>query len=248
MWLIVGIEEEGLKTENSARKVPIPEMTLEALNEYIEENKITDYLFYSGSKTIHYNMFGFASKQFGAHCGYTEKELKEKIFRFYSLRHFYITMLERSSIKSDIIKYFSGHSVNIHNMNENYNNKEDLDDIFYEESGLQVIKYVNDLCQKVKDRYELMPIHTHIEQVALTDNKNKVNTYFADVLNDIDFENETHLYLCDLQDKNLLDNADDKNELINGLKKLLASETIDKRRYDDCIDYLTYTFKSNTDK
>jgi integrase len=74
------IGEQGLKTKNSKRKVPIPAVTLQALNEYIEENNITDYLFYSGSKGIHYNMFGFASNQFGAHCGYTEKELKEKTF------------------------------------------------------------------------------------------------------------------------------------------------------------------------
>lgn len=232
------IEAQGLKTRNAKRKIPIPEITLQALNEYIKENEITDYLFYTDSKTIHYNMFGFAKNQLGAHCGYTEKELKEKNIDFYSLRHFYKTLLTRSHIKDDIIEYFLGHSVNIRNMSENYNNREDLDDIFFEENGLQVIEYIDKQFHKVKEKYELLPVHTHIEQVSLSDNKDNTKTYYTDVLNKIDFENETYLYMCDLQEKERLSNTNNSEELLSGLNDLLEKQAIDKRRYDDCVDYI----------
>jgi integrase len=232
------IEEQGLKTENSKRKVPIPTITLKALNEYIAENNITDYLFYSGSKTIHYNMFSYACNQFGTHCGYTEKELEEKNFVMYSFRHFYNTMLDTSNIKEIIIRYFMGHSVDIHKMGENYNNREDLDEEFFEENGLKVIEYINDLCKKVIAKYELLPIHTHTEQVSLTDNKGNKKAYYTDVLNDLDFENETRLFMEDLQEKELLPSTNNKQNLIDGLKQLYENGNIDKRRYDDCIFYV----------
>jgi integrase len=232
-------EEPGLKTENSKRKVPIPAITLQALNEYIAENNITDYLFYSGSKGVHYNMFTYTCYQFGAHCGYSEKELKEeKDFDFYGLRHFYKTALSRSNIKDDIIEYFVGHAVDPRKMDENYNKIEDLDDIFFEENGIKIIEYFNSLFDKVISKYELLPAHTRIEQVSLTDNKKNVKTYFTNVLNDIDFENETYLYICDLQEKGLLPNTNNQQELINGLKQLFENANIDKRRYDDCIYYV----------
>jgi hypothetical protein len=37
---------------------------------------------------------------------------------------------------------------------------------------------------------------------------------------------------------NLLPGMNDKDGLIKGLKELLENETIDKRRYDDCMDYV----------
>jgi len=232
------IEEKGVKTENSKRKVPIPTITLEALNEYIAENKITDYLFYSGSKTIHYNMFVSISNQFGIHCGYTEQELKEMNFVMYGLRHLYRTMLDTSKIRESIIKYFMGHAVNIRNMSENYNNREDLDDVFFEEYGLKVIEYIDKLFADVASKYGLMEFHTHIEQVSLTDNKNNVKTYFTEVLNDIDFEDETYLFIGDLQEKELLPNTKDKKELLSGLDTLLKNGIIDKMRYDDCVYFV----------
>jgi integrase len=231
------IENIGLKTENAERKVPIPAITLEALNDYIAENKITDYLFYSGSKTIHYNMFGFARNQLGTHLGYTEKELKELDFDFYSLRGFYETMLQTSNIRQSIINYFIGHSVNVRDMPENYFKREDLDDIFFEENGLKVIEYIDTLCQKVIEHFDLHPAdYTRIEQIALTDNKGNTKIYYAEILNKLDFETETYYYLGDLIDMNLLPGMNDKDGLIKGLKELLENETIDKRRYDDCID------------
>ena len=232
------IGEEGLKTENAKRKVPIPAITLQALNEYIEENNITDYLFYKGSKYIDSHLFSFTENQSGALCGYTEKELKEKNIVFYSFRHLFKTALQRSHIKDDLIEYFMGHSVNVRNMNENYNNREDLDDIFFEENGLKVIEYIDDLCEKVKEKYELLPAYTHIEQVSLTDKRGKAQIYFAEVLNNMDYENETYLYLTDLQDKGVLSNTNNKNQLLSELKNLLENEVIDKRRFDDCVDYI----------
>ena len=232
------IEDEGLKTESSKRKVPISAITLKALNEYIAENNITDYLFYTGSKTIHYNMFGFAKNQFGSHCGYTEKELKDKNIDFYSFRHFYKTMLTHSNIKDSIVEYFMGHSVNVRSMNENYNHIEDLDDLFFEETGLKVIEHIDNQFQNVMNKLDLLPIHTHIEQVSLTDNKNNTKTYYTNVLNDLYFEDETYLYLTDLREKGILSNTNDKNELLSELKNLLENEAIDKRRFDDCVDYI----------
>jgi hypothetical protein len=184
-------------------------------------------------------MFGFAKNQFGAHCGYSEKELEEKNFAFYSLRHLYKTMLKRSNIKDDIIEYFCGHAVNVHNMDENYNNREDLDDIFFEDNGLKVIEYINGMFKASRSKYESFPFdYKHIKQVSLTDNKKKVNTYHTEVLINMDFEDETYGYLTDLMGKGLLPETDDNKELKKGLDNLLENEKIDKRRYDDCIDFI----------
>jgi len=231
-------EEQGLKTENSKRKVPIPAITLEALNEYIAENNITDYLFYSGSKGVHYNMFAYTCRQFGLHCGYTEQDLKDLNFVMYGLRHLYRTMLDTSKIRESIIRYFMGHAVNIRNMSENYNNREDLDEVFFEENGLKVIEYINDLFANVASKYELLEIHTHTEQVSLKDNKGNIKTYYTDVLEDIPFENEINLFIGSLQENQLLPNTNNKQELLSGLETLLENGNIDKRRYDDCIFYV----------
>jgi hypothetical protein len=147
-------------------------------------------------------------------------------------------MLDTSKIRESIIKYFMGHAVNIRNMSENYNNREDLDDFFFEENGLKVIEYINDLFANVASKYELLPIHTHIEQVSLKDNKGNTKTYYTDVLNDIPFENEIYLFIADLQNKELLPNTNNKQDLLSGLETLLENGNIDKRRYDDCIFYV----------
>jgi len=183
-------------------------------------------------------MFSYACNQFGLHCGYTEQELKEKNFVMYGFRHLYRTMLDTSNIRESIIKYFMGHAVNIRDMSENYNNKEDLDELFFEDNGLKVIEYINDLFANVASKYELLPIHTHIEQVSLTDNKGNTKAYYTNVLNDINFENETRLFMEDLQEKELLPSTNNKQELLSGLETLLENGNIDKRRYDDCIFYV----------
>jgi hypothetical protein len=177
----------------------------------------------------------FAKNQFATHCGYTEKETAEKNFDFYSFRHFYRTMLDTSKIRESIVKYFMGHAVNIHDMSQNYNNREDLDDIFFEDNGLSVIQYIDALCEKVLKKYDLLPAEsTHIEQVSLTDSKKQTKTFFTEVLDDFDFESEIYHLLGDFVEKGLLVSLNDKD----GLKKLLETKQIDKRRYDDCMDYI----------
>ena len=233
---------EGLKTENAKRKVPIPSITLKALNEYIAENNIInddDYLFGTGGKNT--KLFSFTQYHFGALCGYTKEEMKEKNVVFYSFRHLFKTMLSHSNIKDSVIEYFMGHAVDVKKMNENYNHIGDLDDEFFEEYGLKVIEYIDEQFKNVINKLELLPIHTHLEQVSLTDDRGKTQTYFAEVLNEMDFENETFLYLTDLSEKGVLSPTNDKSQLLSELKILLESGKIDKRRYDDCVDYLKNT-------
>jgi len=233
------IGNTGLKTESSKRKVPIPTITLQALNDYIADNNITDYLFYSGSKTIHYNMFGFAKNQFGVHCGYTEKKLKEKNIDFYSFRHFYNKMIYQSKIKDAVIQYFMGHAVNMSDMGERYNSIEDLDDLFFEENGLQVIEYIDQQFKKAINKYELLPVdYAFMEQVSLTDNKGKTKTFYTEVINKITFNDENHYRLDDLFDMGFISNTNNKNELLNELKTLFEDKTISKRQYDNFVYHI----------
>ena len=235
-------EDEGLKTENAKRKVPIPSITLQALNEYIAENKITDYLFYNGTaKTISSNTFIFAKNHFGAICGYSIEEMKKKKIVFYSSRHFYKTLLSLSKINESVVEYFSGRKVDVRKMNENYKHIEDIDDEFLEEIGLQVIEYIDDQFKNVINKLNLFPIHTHIEQVCLTNGRQNKKVYFAEVLNKMDFENETYLYLTDLTEKGVLSPTNDKNQLESELKNLLENGKIEKRKFDDCLHYLENT-------
>jgi hypothetical protein len=75
---------------------------------------------------------------------------------------FYKTMLNTSEIKESMVEYFTGHKVNIRDMSKNYNSIEDLDDLLFEENGLKVIEYIDELFEKVITQYELLPVvHTH---------------------------------------------------------------------------------------
>jgi integrase len=232
------IENKGLKTKSSKRKVPIPSITLESLNDYIAENNISDYLFYSGGKTINYNMFWFAKNQFGIHCGYTENELKEMNIEFYSFRHLYKSMLQRSDMKIDIIEYFMGHSVNFSKMNENYNHLAEIGDNIFENIGIQAIEYIDSQCRKAIEKYNLFPIDPQKKKVSLTDNKGNIKEYYAYVLEKIDYELETYLFIKDLQEKYILPDTENKQELIKGLNKLLETQRINESRYNECIDYV----------
>jgi integrase len=228
-------KEQGLKTENSKRKVPVPTITLQALNEYIAENNITDYLFYSGSGGIHYNMFGFTKNNFACHCGYNEKEIADKNFDFYSFRHLYKSIFNGSGIDENIVEYFFGHKTDLRKMNQRYNNRESLDEEFFETFGLQVIEFIDDLFLRVLKKYDLLPsTYTHIEQVSLTDNKNITRNYYTEVLDDFSFEEEIYHILGGFVDKGLLKSLNDKN----GLKELIETNQIDKKLFDDCIYYI----------
>jgi hypothetical protein len=111
-------------------------------------------------------------------------------------------MLNTSEIKESMVEYFMGHKVNVRDMSKNYNSIEDLDDLFFEENGLKIIEYIDELFEKVIAQYELLPVvHTHLEQVSLP-------------------------------------KTESKKELLSGLKTLLENGNIDKRRYDDCVDFV----------
>jgi len=231
------IGKTGVKTKNSIRKVPIPSITLRALEEYIDDNNITDYLFYKGGKTIQQKYFMFAKNQFGAHLGYTEKELEEMNFDFYSFRHFYNTMLRNSKINPHYIKYFMGHSRNTAKMDENYLHIGDLDDILFEEKGIEVIDYIDGLCKDVMEKQNIFPFDYHIEEISLSNDKKQIINYYTNVLDKYDFENEIHYFIEDLYDKGSFLATNDDDILIE-LKNLLDKEIIDKRRYNECVYYI----------
>jgi len=44
--------------------------------------------------------------------------------------------------------------------------------------------------------------------------------------------------LTDLEGKEVLSPTDDKNKLLSEPKNLLENEATDKRRFDDCVDYI----------
>jgi len=234
------IDKTGVKTIAGKRKVPIPTITYNALQEYIEENNITDYLFYTGGKTIQYNNFWFAKNQFGCHCGLNEKELKDRHFDFYSFRHFYKTMLNRSNIKDDIIEYFMGHKVDFSKVNENYNSIEDLDDEFFQTIGLKVVKYIDKQFQKAIEKYEALPIHTNIEEVSLSNAKRQAKTFYTNVLNKVDFADEIDYFIEDFYDKGFL-SGNNKETLLNELKELFENGIIDEEKYGDAV----YHIKNN---
>jgi integrase len=232
------LEVQGTKTKNAIRKVPIPTITLNALNEYITENESTfydDYLFYKNNKKIPNKVFNYARRHFGMICGYDEKELKIKNFVFSGLRHFYKTLLQRSELKYDIVEYFMGHAVNMSNMDARYNDREALDDIFFEEFGIRVNDYVSSMCGIVLNEYEVSPEpYTSIQQIYLTDDRGKKQFYFSNVLKKLDYEKGIHDIIGDLVDKGVLKSLNDKD----GLKNLFEEGQIDKKLYDDCIYYI----------
>jgi integrase len=231
-------KERGTKTKNAVRKVPIPAVTLAALNDYIAEYDSTfngDYLFYIGSKSIPNKVFNYSGRQFGALCGYDENELKEKDFVFYGLRHFYKKFLERSELKTDIVEYFMGHSVNFSNMGERYNDRESLDAEFFEDFGIKINKYIDSMFAKVLEKYELLPAgYATIEKISLTDDRGNKQSYFANVLLEIDYDTEIYHTLGDYVEKGVLVSLNDKS----GVKKLLDENIIDERKYDDFIFYI----------
>jgi integrase len=137
---------KGLKTDNSKRKVPLPLITVDALLDYINENKIEDFLFCKNeSMKIDVNAFQYSSQQLFAHSGFNLQEMKDKKYHFHSLRLMYNTLINRSELKEDIIEHFMGHQVDMNSMKERYNNRNDLDDKFYAEQGRIVINYFKKL-------------------------------------------------------------------------------------------------------
>ncbi|GHT80225.1 hypothetical protein FACS1894130_11120 [Spirochaetia bacterium] len=137
-------EDDGrkLKTESSIRKVPLPLLANTALKEYIKDNNIQDYLFCkNGSMSLDTNGFMFAFQQLCSHLGFTRQDMIENRFRFHSLRVLYATFLNTSGLQKDIIEHFMGHKVDMGSMRERYNNRNDLDEDFYANYGMEVLQY-----------------------------------------------------------------------------------------------------------
>ncbi|MDR1106570.1 MAG: tyrosine-type recombinase/integrase [Treponema sp.] len=122
------LDNSGVKTENAYRRVPLHNFVYKAINEYIEKMNITgDYLFFSGKrKTQNGTIFIEAYRQCGIHCGYTEEEIKENNVDFHSFRHFYRTILSQGGVSKELVAYFMGHAKNMNDMEDRYNNIEEV--------------------------------------------------------------------------------------------------------------------------
>jgi len=231
------IGDTGVKTKNSIRKVPLPTITLKALDEYIADNNITDFLFYTGGKTIAYDLFMYAGYQLGGHCGLSVKELKDKNIVFYSLRKSYKTMLSQSKIEEWKQEYFMGHAVKSADMGDNYRNRDDLDDWFFEKNGIEVIQYIDNLCDDVWEKYDILETHYHIEQITLPYGKGYSKTLYGKVLNKVDFDDENYYFIDDLYDKGFL-SGNNEEDILNELKELFENGVIDKRKYGDAVYHI----------
>jgi integrase len=141
------LDNSGVKTENAYRRVPLHSFVYNAINEYIEKMNITsDYLFFSGNrKTQNGTIFIEAYKQCGIHCGYTENEIKENNVDFHSFRHFYRTILSQGGVSKDLVAYFMGHAKNMNDMEDRYNNIEEVG------NDISDIKLLADNARKVID-------------------------------------------------------------------------------------------------
>jgi integrase len=122
------LDNSGVKTKNAYRRVPLHHFVYSAINQYIEKMNITgDYLFFSGKrKTQNGTIFIEAYKQCGIHCGYTEEQIKENNVDFHSFRHFYRTILSQGGVSKELVAYFMGHAKNMNDMEDRYNNIEEI--------------------------------------------------------------------------------------------------------------------------
>ncbi|GHV81128.1 hypothetical protein AGMMS49944_29190 [Spirochaetia bacterium] len=170
-------ESDGrnLKTESSTRKVPIPPMTIKALQEYAEEYKIKDYFFCTSPETkIDTKGFMYAMQQMAAHLGYSRQDMKDNAYRFHSLRVLYKTLLNRSELlKEDIVEYYMGHKVDMSSMKERYNNRNALDDSFFQKYG----KIANDFFKSLD---KVFPYD--MKEVSFIDKRGNTQTYITPVI------------------------------------------------------------------
>lgn len=122
------LENQGVKTENAYRRVPLHKFVYKAINDYISFMNITgDYLFFSGNRNnIDGRLFVRAYMECGIHAGYTETEIKDSNIDFHSFRHFYRTILSDNGLSKELIKYFMGHAKNMNDMGERYTNYEEI--------------------------------------------------------------------------------------------------------------------------
>lgn len=147
------IDGTGTKTEAGKRLVPLHPFIYKKLNQYIEKNNRTDYIFHNGSKTIFYNDFSRARTIFSLLCGYNEDDIKIHRIIFYSFRHFFKTMMTNALNEIDLIEYFMGHT-NKSDMKKNYLQLGGIGEKYMENNGKKIISvienYYSELYQKGK--------------------------------------------------------------------------------------------------
>jgi integrase len=206
----IDLENSGLKTENAYRRVPLHKFVYNAIQDYISLMNIkSDYLFYSGKrKTQNGAIFMEAYIECGIHCGYTEEEIKAGNVDFHSFRHFYRTILSNGGISKDLTVYFMGHAKNMNDMEDRYNNIEEIgndigDRKLLAENGKKVIdtidKYFTPIPMPLRDDLSGIDITriTRLEpkEVEITNHwKSKIKywTWVVKGFEDFtDYENDT---------------------------------------------------------
>jgi integrase len=199
------LDNSGVKTENAYRRVPLHNFVYKAINEYIEKMDITsDYLFFSGKrKTQNGTIFIEAYKQCGIHCGYTEEQIKENNVDFHSFRHFYRTILSQGGVSKELVAYFMGHAKNMNDMEDRYNNIEeignDISDIkLLADNAKKVIgilsEHFNNSLLRHIEEHDQQILYLEEKEVELTNAKGEKVKYWTHAIkgyeNFIDFEPE----------------------------------------------------------
>jgi integrase len=172
---------KGLKTDNSERRVPVPTKTLKALQDYVKENNIEDFIFCkSGINSKDTKGFMFAFQQLARHLGFSRQDMIDRRYHFHSLRVLYRTVINDSELREDIIEHFMGHQVDMGSMKERYNNRNDLDDEFYVKYGRIAIAFFDTLMDK-KKTYNLT-----MKDVEFKDKRGKMQKYRTSVIDESD--------------------------------------------------------------
>ena len=189
------LENQGVKTENAYRRVPLHTFVYNTIDNYIYQMDIMgDYLFFSGNrKTIDTRLFNEAYIQCGIHCGYTEEEIKNANVDYHSFRHFYRTIMSQGGLSKELTSYFMGWSKNMNDMRERYNNIEeignDIGDIeLFVDNGKKVIdilEYHFSLAlSRFVDENEKQSVHIEPREVEITNQRNKKIKYWTYAIKD----------------------------------------------------------------
>jgi len=189
----IDLDNKGVKTENSYRRVPLHKFVYKAINEYIQAMNITsDYLFFSGNrKTQNGTIFIESYKQCGIHCGFTESEIKMNKVDFHSFRHFYRTLLSQGGLPKELARYFMGHAKVMNDMDDRYTNIEeignDIGDIeLLVDNGKKVIEILNGHFDNAYTRHieenDKQIVHIEPREVEITNPKMSKIKYLTYVI------------------------------------------------------------------
>ena len=195
------LADQGLKTENAYRRVPLHKFVYQAINDYIDFANITsDYLFYTGNgKNRDGRVFVKAYKECGIHCGYIETEIDNSNVDYHSFRHFYRTILSQGGLSKELITYFMGHAKNMNDMGERYTNYEeignDIGDIgLLVDNGRKVINvidtHINNAYTRHNQENEKQIVFIEPKEIALTNyHKSRITYWTYAVVGYVNFEN-----------------------------------------------------------